>query len=159
MNDITFSEHSIIESQEYESSVDHSIKTDHLSESLRELSRFEDSGNISCSNHDVFSFCDDTPPTVQAFDLREEDLFEESSETSKEISLISSDLQTSGCSTESEPFGNLHFVEPLMTSTPRKQKGMLDLLNQLLTSSICIQDFDFHPMFFGPSNFKRFHPS
>lgn len=46
-----------------------------------------------------------------------------------------------------------------MTSTPSKQKGMLDLFNQLLTSSICIQDFDFHPMFFGPSNFKRFHPS
>uniref|UniRef100_A0A8W8JJX8 DUF7869 domain-containing protein n=1 Tax=Magallana gigas TaxID=29159 RepID=A0A8W8JJX8_MAGGI len=122
MNDITFSEHSIIESQEYESSLDHSVKTDRLTESLRELSRFEDSGDISGSNHDVFSFCDDTPPTVQAFDLREEDLFEESSEISKELSLISSDLQTSGCSTESEPFGNLHFIEPLMTSTPRKQK-------------------------------------
>lgn len=28
MNDITFSEHSIIESQEHESSLDHSVKTD-----------------------------------------------------------------------------------------------------------------------------------
>lgn len=139
MNDITFSEHSIIESEEYESSLGHSIKTDRLTESLRELSRFQDSGDISCSNHDVFSFCDDTPPIVQAFDLREEDLFEESSETSKEISLISSDLRTIGCFTESEPFGNVHFIEPL-TSTPRKQNDMLDLLNQLLTYGICIQD-------------------
>ncbi|XP_061164113.1 uncharacterized protein LOC133195610 [Saccostrea echinata] len=121
MDDNIFSEHSIIESQEYESSLGHGIRTDCLTGSLQELSEFEESDEISThTNRDVFSFCDDTPPPVQAFYIREEDLYEQSSEISKELSLISSDLQTSGCSTDSEPFGNLHFIEPLMSSTPKK---------------------------------------
>ncbi|XP_062609674.1 uncharacterized protein LOC134271502 [Saccostrea cucullata] len=126
---------SVIEAEEYEFSSDHiDINTDHSDGSIQEISNFEHSFNSVSQNNafgDIFSFRDDTPPPIRAPTICDEDLYEYSSEQSnsisKEISLISSDLHTSGSSTDSQPFGYMHFTEPLMTSTPKKSKSQWSL--------------------------------
>ncbi|VDI31378.1 Hypothetical predicted protein [Mytilus galloprovincialis] len=80
----------------------------------------------------VYDFIDDEPPPpVRAPVLCEEDLFERNSDSNStdNLSIISSTLPTSGSSTQSEPFGHLEYEHPnFKTSTP-VSKGRRDKTN------------------------------
>lgn len=81
----------------------------------------------SPTNFDVYDFEDnEPPPPIRAPSINSDELFEDSStieEASDDISVVSSALQTSGCSTASLPFGHLEYEEPMLTtSTPLKPR-------------------------------------
>lgn len=128
MEDILSQDCSIIESTEYQSSIDQSVAIEDTNESIQEFSDYQQSYNDVSDNNtsvNIFSFRDDSVISIHAPVIRDDDLYENTdlSVSSIEMSMVSSDLQTSGSSVDSEPFGHLHFTEPLLTSTPRKPKG------------------------------------
>ncbi|KAL5017771.1 hypothetical protein ScPMuIL_005146 [Solemya velum] len=81
---------------------------------------FED----SVASEHIFSFSDDTPPRILAPPIAEEDLWESfaTSGSEEHAELMSSELPSSGSSTDSQPFDNAYFENPVMTSTPLKSK-------------------------------------
>lgn len=82
---------------------------------------FED----SVASEHIFSFSDDTPPRILAPPIAEEDLWESfaTSGSEEHAELMSSELPSSGSSTDSQPFDNAYFENPVMTSTPLKSKS------------------------------------
>ena len=74
----------------------------------------------------VYDFIDDEPPPpVRAPVLCEEDLFERNSDSNStdNLSIISSTLPTSGSSTQSEPFDYLEYEHPNFKNSKPVSKG------------------------------------
>ena len=97
----------------------------------------------SPNSHDfsVFEFADDTPPPVQVAYIDQDELnitVHDEEKSYQSSLLLSSEIPSSGSSTESLPYDNDEFIQPMFTSTPVKKPtrilqkaGMIDSLVSL----------------------------